>query len=260
MSTQIIKEENGFRYLEAGEGHPLLFLHGLFGSLSNWSNITNTFSSKYKVLVPLLPIYDLNYKDADLEGMTAFLESFVKFKGLDKFTLVGNSLGGHIGLIYVLRHQEKVSNMVLTGSSGLFENGMGGSYPKRGDYEFVRERVGYTFYDPNIATDELVSEVFEVTKNNAQCLRMIKIARSAQRHNMANDIPNIKIPVLLIWGLNDTITPPIVAHEFERLLPNAELHFIDKCGHAPMMEHPELFNQYFSDFLEKHAPQAQYTF
>ena len=259
MTTQSIKEENGFRYVEAGEGHTLLFLHGLFGSLSNWSDITETFSPKYKVLVPLLPIYDLNYKDADLEGLTAFVESFVKFKNLKEFSLVGNSLGGHIALIYTLKNTSKVSNLVLTGSSGLFENGMGGSYPKRGDLEFVRERVGYTFYDPKIATDDLVHEVFEITKNNAQCLRMIKIARSAQRHNMSEVIPNIKIPVLLIWGLNDTITPPIVAHEFNRLLPNSELHFIDKCGHAPMMEHPHIFNKYFSRFLEKHENKVGIT-
>ncbi len=257
MNTYNIKEENGFRYIESGEGHPLIFLHGLFGSLSNWSYIVEAFSSRYKVLVPLLPIYDLNYKEADLEGLTEFLENFVLWKGFRKFTLIGNSLGGHIALIYTLRNREKVARLLLTGSSGLYENGMGGSYPKRGDYEFISERVAYTFFDPKIASKELIDEVFEITRNNAQCLRMIKIARSAQKHNMADVIPSIKIPVLLVWGLNDTITPPIVAHEFNRLLQNSELHFIDKCCHAPMMEHPDLFNQLLSDFLEKHTREVE---
>ncbi len=77
------------------------------------------------------------------------------------------------------------------------------------------------------------------------------MARSAQRHNMAEDIKNIHVPTLLVWGLNDTITPPMVAHEFDRLIPNTELHFIDKCGHVPMMEHSEVFNKLFEEFLEK---------
>jgi pimeloyl-ACP methyl ester carboxylesterase len=80
---------------------------------------------------------------------------------------------------------------------------------------------------------------------------MVAIARSAQKHNMAGELHKITIPTLLVWGLNDTITPPIVAHEFNKLIPNTELRFIDKCGHAPMMEHPEQFNRIFENFLER---------
>ena len=87
--------------------------------------------------------------------------------------------------------------MSLTGSSGLFEDTMGGSYPRRGNYEFVADRVAYTFYDPKIATKELVDDVFEVTKSTPKCLRMISIARSAQRHNLSDDLPTLKIPTLL---------------------------------------------------------------
>ena len=126
---------------------------------------------------------------------------------------------------------------------------MGGSYPKRGNYDYIRERVAYTFYDPNVATKELVDEVFETKKSIPKCMRIVAIAKSAQRHNMADEIPNITIPTLLVWGLNDTITPPMVAHEFNRLIPNSELKFIDKCCHAPMMEHSEKFNQLVETFL-----------
>jgi pimeloyl-ACP methyl ester carboxylesterase len=128
---------------------------------------------------------------------------------------------------------------------------MGGSYPKRGNYEYVQERVAYTFYDPKVATKELVDEVFEVTNSISKCLCIVAVAKSAQRHNMAKDLEHIKVPTLLVWGLNDTITPPLVAHEFDNLLPHTELRFIDKCGHAPMMEHPVIFNQYTARFLEK---------
>ena len=128
---------------------------------------------------------------------------------------------------------------------------MGKSFPRRGNYEFVKDRVGKTFYNPKIATKKLVDAVYEVTKSTASCLRMIYFARSAQRHNMKQEIPGITTPTLLIWGLNDTITPPFVGHEFNRLMPNSTLQFIDNCGHAPMMEHPEEFNKLLGEFLEE---------
>jgi pimeloyl-ACP methyl ester carboxylesterase len=163
--------------------------------------------------------------------------------------IMGNSLGGHVALLYTLKNSQHVKKLILTGSSGLFEDSMGGSYPKRGNYEYIKERVAYTFYNPDVATKELVDEVFETTRSIPKCMRIVAIAKSAQRHNMAEDIPNIKAPTLLVWGLNDTITPPIVAHEFNRLIPNSKLKFIDRCSHAPMMEHPEKFNELVEEFL-----------
>ena len=249
-----IREENGFEYIDEGQGEVLLLLHGLFGALSNWTSVTSHFSKKgYRVVIPMMPIYKLPPKKAGLRALVDFIGDFVEWKQLSDITLLGNSLGGHVGLIYTLEKPEKVRRLILTGSSGLFENSMGASYPKRGDYAFVKEKVEYTFYDPNVATKDLVDEVFEVTSSIPKCLSMVAFARSAQKHNMANLIQEIKIPTLLIWGLNDTITPPIVAHEFDRLIPNTELSFIDCCGHAPMMEHPERFNKIVDDFLEKHT-------
>ena len=169
---------------------------------------------------------------------------------------VGNSLGGHVALIYTLKHPEIVKSLTLTASSGLFENQMGGSFPKRGSYEYVKERVEYTFYDPQVATKELVNEVFEATTNVAKVMRVIALARSAQRHNMAKEIHAIFQPTCLIWGLNDAITPPEVAHDFNKLIPNSELHFIDQCGHAPMMEVPDAFNRILLSFLQKHSEPA----
>jgi pimeloyl-ACP methyl ester carboxylesterase len=244
-----VKEEAGYKYIDEGKGEVLLLLHGLFGALSNWEAVVNYFSPRYRVIIPVMPIYEMPVKTAGLEVLVDFIEGFVKFKSLTDLTLIGNSLGGHIALIYTLRNKNKVKKLALTGSSGLFENSMGGSYPKRGSYEYIKERIGYTFYDPNTATKELVDEVFDITKSIPKCMRIVAIAKSAQRHNMAKDIPKITAPTLLIWGLNDTITPPTVAHEFNRLIPNSELRFIDRCGHAPMMEHPEKFNKVFEEFL-----------
>ncbi|MBL7860376.1 MAG: alpha/beta hydrolase [Cyclobacteriaceae bacterium] len=245
----VVREENDFKYVDEGEGKVLMLLHGLFGALSNWEGVVNHYKAHFRVVIPMLPIYEMPIKEAGLQGLREFTEQFVAMMRLDSMIIMGNSLGGHVGILYTLANPTKVSKLVLTGSSGLFENTMGGSYPRRGSYDYIRERVAYTFYDPNVASKELVDEVFETTRSIPKCMRIVAIAKSAQRNNLALELANIKVPTLLVWGLNDTITPPMVGYEFNRLIPNSELKFIDKCCHAPMMEHPQKFNELVEDFL-----------
>ncbi len=250
-----VRTEGEFTYADAGRGSPVLLLHGLFGALSNWTGLINGFSDRYRLLLPILPIYDATSNVVpSVEGLTRFVLEFMHRIKIGPCAAIGNSLGGHIGLTLALTSPEMVKALVLTGSSGLFEAGMGGSSPKIGNYEYVKERVGYTFYDPAIADKQLVDEVFDVVNDRNKALRIIKIARAAQRTNMRDELPKIHKPVSLIWGLNDTITPTRVAHEFFSLLPQVEaLHFIDRCGHAAMMERPEIFNRKLAPFLEKYA-------
>jgi len=246
-----VKEINGYQYIDEGQGENMVLLHGLFGALSNWDRVVNEFSKNYRVIIPLMPIYTMPVREAGLEALNGFFEGFVSAFGLKDLILMGNSLGGHVALIYTLKNQSNVQKLILTGSSGLFENSMGGSYPKRGSYNYIQERVAYTFFDPKTATKDLIDEVFETTQSIPKCLRIVAIAKSAQRNNMADEIPAIKVPTLLVWGLNDTITPPYVAHEFNRLIPNSTLRFIDECCHAPMMEQPEKFNKIVNEYLSK---------
>jgi len=247
-----IKSSGKFKYVEEGEGEPLVLLHGLFGALSNFKDLVDHFKQSYKVFIPLLPLYDLTLIETSVSGLARFVQKFLDHKKLNKVHLLGNSLGGHIGLVYTLKHMDQVKTITLTGSSGLFENGMGETYPKRGDYNYVQKKTELTFYDPKVATKELVDEVFSIVNNRLKALKIIALARSAIRHNLGEELQQIKTPVCLIWGKNDTITPPMVAEEFHKLLPNSELHWIDKCGHAPMMEVPREFNEILSAFLAKH--------
>lgn len=247
----VLKEEKGFSYIEAGEGETLLLLHGLMGALSNWEDVVNEFSPNYRVILPILPIYDMPLLTTGVRALSKFIHKFIKFKKLSNVILLGNSLGGHVGLIYVLAHPGYVKALVLTGSSGLYENAFGGSFPKRESIDFVREKVQYTFYDPAIATDELVNDVFVMINDRHKVIRILAMAKSAIRHNMNKELRKITMPVCLIWGRDDKITPPEVAVEFNEMLPNAELHWIDKCGHAPMMERPVEFNEYLRAFLNK---------
>ncbi|MBS1510875.1 MAG: alpha/beta hydrolase [Bacteroidetes bacterium] len=251
-----VKQDGKFKYIEEGEGEVLMLLHGLFGALSNFQDLIEHFKKTNKVVVPLLPLLDLDLLHTSVGGLQKFVQRFIEHRDYNNIHLLGNSLGGHVALVYVLKHPERIKSLILTGSSGLFENGMGDSYPKRGDKEYIRKKTELTFYDPAMATDELVNEVFEITNNRLKVIKIIALAKSAIRNNLGEELNQIKQPTCLIWGNNDTITPPFVGKEFHRLIPNSELHFIDKCGHAPMMEVPAEFNVVLGGFLDKLKPAA----
>ena len=247
----VLKEQNGFSFIDEGEGEVLLLLHGLMGALSNWEEVVHEFKSQYRVIIPMLPIYDLPLLTTGVKTISKYIHKFVKYKKLKDFTIIGNSLGGHAGLIYVLAHPTFAKALVLTGSSGLYENAFGGTFPRRESYDFIKEKVEFTFYDPETATKELVDDVFRIVNDRHSVVRILAMARSAIRHNMQKDLHKIHIPVGLIWGRNDKVTPPEVANEFHEYLPKSELIWIDKCGHAPMMEQPEEFNKALKGFLER---------
>ena len=246
-----IKHQEKFKFIEEGTGEPLVLLHGLFGALSNFQELIEYFKHHYKVVVPILPLFELDLLHTSVGGLQKYLHKFMEARNYKGVHLLGNSLGGHVALLYLFKHPERTQSLILTGSSGLFENGMGDSYPKRGDYEHIKKKTEITFYDPKTASKELVDEVYEIVNNRLKAIKIIALAKSAIRNNLGEELNQIKQPTLLIWGNNDTITPPFVAREFHKLIPNSELHFIDKCGHAPMMEVPGEFNQILHKFLTK---------
>lgn len=246
-----VREENGFKYVEEGEGEVLMLLHGLFGALSNFYDILEHFKATHKVVIPILPLYEMPIEETTVGGYVNYVERFVAYKGYDKVIVLGNSLGGHIALIYTLQNMDKVKGVVLTGSSGLFESAMGDSYPKRGDYDYIKRKAELTFFDPKHASKELVDELFDIVNDRNKVIRVLATAKSAIRQNLAEEVSKITAPTLLIWGKNDTITPPFVGEEFHKLIPNSQLLFIDQCGHAPMMEQPEEFNRYLDTFLKE---------
>lgn len=246
-----IKQREKFKYVEEGEGEPLVLLHGLFGALSNFEDLIEHFRHTYKVVVPMLPLFELDIFHTTVGGLEKHVYRFLETMNYQNIHLLGNSLGGHVALVHVLKHPERIKSLILTGSSGLFENGMGDTYPKRGDYEYIRKKTEMTFYDPVTATKDLVDEVFEITNNRIKVIKIIALAKSAIRNNLGEELNQIKQPTLLIWGNNDVVTPPFVAREFNKMIPNSELYFVDKCGHAPMMEVPAEFNEILEKFLTK---------
>ncbi|MBC7640877.1 MAG: alpha/beta hydrolase [Flavobacterium sp.] len=244
------RKEGRYSFYEAGEGTPIVILHGLMGGLSNFKSQADYFSDRgYKVIIPELPLYSLNLLKTNVKAFARYVKDFITYIKLERVILLGNSLGGHIALYHTKMYPEKVAGLIITGSSGLYESAMGDSYPKRGDYEYIKNKTEVVFYDPKIATKEMVDEVFAIVNDRIKVIKTLTIAKSAIRHNMAKDLPKMHVKTCLIWGRNDAVTPPDVAEEFHKLMPNSELHWIDKCGHAAMMERPEEFNEMVEKWL-----------
>ena len=249
--AHLLKKEKDYSYIEVGEGTPIIVLHGLMGGLSNFNAVTEFFGKNgHKVVIPELPIYSMSLLKTNVKNFANYLKDFIDFKGFEEVLLLGNSLGGHIGLYHTKLYPEKVKGLIITGSSGLYESAMGSGYTKRSDYEVIKKKAQDVFYDPAVATKEIVDEVYETVNNRNKLVKTLAIAKSAIRHNMAKDLPKMQTPTCIIWGRNDNVTPPEVADEFHQLLPDSDLYWIDKCGHAAMMEHPEEFNKLLNSWLE----------
>jgi pimeloyl-ACP methyl ester carboxylesterase len=248
------KTEGGFQYTETiGGGPPIILLHGLFGGAGNFECFVRDFGAHYNLVVLRLPIFALPQEKVSVPGLVEFLSEFVAFKKYDEFHLVGNSLGGHIALLFTLDQAGPVISLTLTGSSGLYESGLGTSFLKLKDKEFVREKIQNVFFDRAGATDELVDEVFAVVNDHHKAARLVALARSALRQNLSHRLGQVNCPTLLIWGEQDRITPRFVGEQFHRLIKDSRLLLIDKCGHAPMMEQPEQFTRHFENFLQEIA-------
>ena len=196
MSYQI-KQDGKFKYIEEGQGEPLMLLHGLFGALSNFKDLIDHFSQTNKVVVPILPLLELDLLHTSVGGLQKFVQKFIEHRKYDNINLLGNSLGGHVALVHILKNPQRIKSLILTGSSGLFENGMGDTYPKRGDKEYIRKKTELTFYDPKMATEELVNEVFEITNNRLKVIKIIALAKSAIRNNLGEELNQVKQPTLL---------------------------------------------------------------
>ena len=246
-----LREEGKFSFVEEGEGTPIIILHGLMGGLSNFTGVMDFFPSRgYKVVILDLPLYTMSLLKTSVANFAKYLKEFIDHKGYTEVILLGNSLGGHIALLTTKMYPEVVKALVITGSSGLYENAMGESYPKRGDYQYIRKKAENVFYDPKVATKEIVDDVFATVNDRSKLIRTLAIAKSAIRHNMSKDLPKMFTPTCIIWGRNDNVTPPEVAEDFDRLLPDSDLFWIDECGHAAMMEHPDQFNELLYKWLQ----------
>ncbi|MBX9891777.1 MAG: alpha/beta hydrolase [Chitinophagaceae bacterium] len=239
------------QYQLFGKGEPVVLLYGLMGSARNFQYLIDFLQKDYQVIVPIFPFYTSGIS-VSIHTLTDFVHTVIAELGLSKVHLVGNSMGGHIALLYTLSHPELVASLVLSGSSGLYENSIGDTFPRRKDYAYIREKTAATFYDPAVADKHLVDEIYALV-NSRKVLQILALAKSTIRNNLQHELSRIQVPVCLIWGKQDLVTPPQVAEQFLSGLPNAALHWIDQCGHVPMLERPDIFNEILGRFLQERA-------
>ena len=141
------------------------------GGVENFGEMVDFISAEYKVYGLDLKLFEGSLLRVSVKSLSDYLYEFMNHLGLPSATLIGNSMGGHIALIFSKEHPEMVENMILTGSSGLYENAMGDSFPRRGDKDYIRTKTEEVFYNPEVATDELVDRVFGIANNRVSVSR-----------------------------------------------------------------------------------------
>lgn len=226
-------------------------LHGLMGGTDNWRGIMPYLPGSCRAMPVQMPFLDEEVNLESIEDIAEYAACKIDESGVEHMVLMGNSIGGHVAINLMPKYRDRVSGLVLTASSGLFERGVArvSSRPTRA---WVRQKCREVFHDPCHVTESLVDEFYELSLNRKVSRMLVKLAKSVKRDNVMERLRSIECPTLLIWGRNDRITPPIVGEEFHKNIFQSELLWLDDCGHAPMIEHPEAFAFYLSRWWEKH--------
>jgi pimeloyl-ACP methyl ester carboxylesterase len=230
-----------FRWLERGEGEPVILLHGLMGHMDHWDTTLDAVAPLARLIAPELPLFEPAFEDVSLAALADYVRRFMDVLDIHRAVVGGNSLGGHVALELALAHPDRVSGLVLTGSSGLFERSFTRGVPHRPTAEYVREKMEEVFYDPALVTDDWVEAVQRTVTTRFSALRVLRVARAARTRNIEPLLGTIEAPALIVWGWNDRVTPPSVAERFHQLIPRSWIVFLARCGHAAMLERPDAF-------------------
>jgi 2-hydroxy-6-oxonona-2,4-dienedioate hydrolase len=239
-------------YVNVGHGSPVVLLNGLFGNLSMWQPLVEHLKKDFRVIVPRLPIFDLPIQHNSMKHLTKVLHEFIEWNQLTNVTLVGHAVGGQLALFYAHHHPDKIDKLILTGSSGLIDHAPIDNTleQKEINYDFISTKVQLAFYDRPEEAAKLAQEIYLNVRNIPQRLAISSFVRSSLQSSVSSFLSQLTMPIQLIWGLQDTVSPPEVALHFHDLLLHAEVKFIDRCGHFPMMEQTDEFNNAVSGFLK----------
>jgi pimeloyl-ACP methyl ester carboxylesterase len=228
------------------------------GEMDHWEASLTVLGDLCRPIALELPIFDPTLTEISLPGLGDYVYRFMEALEMPRAVVGGNSLGGHLALELALAHPERVSGLILTGSSGLFERGFTRGVPHRPTPEYVREKMEEIFYDPALVTPEWVESVRRIVTMRRSALRVLQVARAAKRHNIEDRLHEIRVPTLLVWGKDDRITPAEVAERFHALIPDSALFFIPDCGHAPLLEQPEAFHCIVKRWLRETRPRREW--
>jgi pimeloyl-ACP methyl ester carboxylesterase len=156
-----------------------------------------------------------------------------------------------VALRVALQRPDLVRAMVLVGSSGLLERNVEGKVPHNPSRDWIEQKIFELFHDPSRMYPGTIDLAYrELTKRSAS-RAFVKLGKSARDDHMGHLLHDIRVPVQIVWGRQDTVTPPEAAEQFARLLPGARLEWIDRCGHAPHIECPGRFTEIVTGFVDR---------
>jgi 4,5:9,10-diseco-3-hydroxy-5,9,17-trioxoandrosta-1(10),2-diene-4-oate hydrolase len=256
-------------YHEAGEGPPVVFLHGSGPGASGWSNFRRNYpffaAQGFRAIVPDAIGFGHSSKPADRDYPLDFLVSATKrlldALGITRCALVGNSLGGAMALRLAMDHPELVGRLVLMAPGGLEVRE---AYMKMegirtmmkvflGPEGITREGMRRVFalqlFDPATLTEEILDERMEIAVTQPK-----RVLASLSVPHLAPELDKIRCPVLGFWGTADKFCPVSGAMTLAEHVERARVLLLSRCGHWVMVEHTDLFNRMSVDFLREGAP------
>ncbi|MEN0020461.1 MAG: alpha/beta hydrolase [Planctomycetota bacterium] len=240
---------------EIGTGPTFVFLHGLVGLNEHWDEVAMLVRDRVRCVMLELPLLELTGQDCSVQGVAELTKRFLIEHVPEPAVLVGNSFGGHVALHSALGSCDasdgQVRGLVLTGSSGLIERSTVKAVETRPSREWLEDKIGELFYDRRHVRESDIERAHRELNDRKRARAMIRLSRTARKNHLGAQISGIDLPVLLIWGREDVVTPPEAAREFERLLPDARLEWFDNCGHVPMVERADAFASRLVAFAEE---------
>jgi pimeloyl-ACP methyl ester carboxylesterase len=252
------------RYVEAGAGPHVILLHGLADDYTVWEQTIPALSGKYHVWAP----DQLGFGQSDkplinyrVSVLVEFLQAFCRKLGIEKATLVGNSLGGWVGTAFALACPDKVEKLVLVGSAGYWPKAAGAQGLTREQLTRLsvstvaayRETLKWMLHDETMLTDSFTEAAWtsQLRRNDGYTINSFIESILRREDWLDEKIRRIKAPTLIIWGRQDEVTPLLIGEAFAREIPKAQTAFIDRCGHLPQFECPAPFNAALLRFLNE---------
>jgi 2-hydroxy-6-oxonona-2,4-dienedioate hydrolase len=237
--------------IDWGAGKPVVFLHGLVGLNDHWEDSAKRISDRRRVVMLQLPLLDLRGDDCSIHGATELTCRFLDQYLREPAVLVGNSFGGHVALGIALARPDLVRGLVLAGASGLIEKSMVREIQIHPTRDWLEEKIGELFFDRSKMRMSDVDRAHGELTQKRKARAMVKLSRSARRNHLGDKIGDITIPTQLIWGRQDIVTPPEACEQFHSKIKDSRVAWLDNCGHAPMIECPELFGDALVGFLDE---------
>lgn len=253
----------GTNYLEAGEGTPVVLVHGSGPGVSayaNWRLTIPDLASEHRVLAPDMAGFGFSDKPGNysMEGWVQQLDAFLTALQLDKVSLVGNSFGGGLALAFAARWPERVDKLVLMGSMGVtfpITEGLDRVWGYEASIENMRSVLDFFAFDRTLVNDELAELRFRASIEPGMqeaFSSMFPAPRQRWVESMTTPLEQIAaLPheTLIIHGRDDRVIPLDNAWQLLQVINRAQLHVFGRCGHWTQIEHAKAFNNLLLGFL-----------